>query len=195
MKIKYDAEAYSIFIRKENIEGDFLYVARASEFSDLEEYGDTYEEAHKLILESISTAQDWALEEGRAFPAPKEVDDNAYSGRITLRFPKSLHKKLAESANGDGVSLNTYICALLSFEQGYINKLRDARCPKEQDDVKKHDEFIYSLISSSVQKNVTLNTKLEHLKVFSPKGSKNFFEEVDIVRNSSSVTQVKYVMH
>ena len=37
-----------------------------------------------------------------------------YSGRMLLRMPKSLHKRLAEEARGEGVSLNQYALYKLS---------------------------------------------------------------------------------
>lgn len=39
---------------------------------------------------------------------------NDYSGRLLLRMPKTLHQRLAEAAEKEGVSLNQYIVFLLS---------------------------------------------------------------------------------
>lgn len=39
-----------------------------------------------------------------------------YGGRITLRAPKTLHRKLIEQAEKEGVSLNQYLVYLLSKE-------------------------------------------------------------------------------
>ena len=44
-----------------------------------------------------------------------------YNGRILLRIPKSLHKKAAEMAKQDGVSLNQFIMLALSTEVGINN--------------------------------------------------------------------------
>ena len=38
----------------------------------------------------------------------------AYSGRLVLRIPKSLHKELKEQADIEGVSLNQYMLYKLS---------------------------------------------------------------------------------
>lgn len=38
-----------------------------------------------------------------------------YSGQTRIRIPVSLHKRLAEQATCEGVSLNTYIIYLLSL--------------------------------------------------------------------------------
>lgn len=52
------------------------------------------------------------IEEGHEIPLPRDIDD--YSGQFKLRMPKSLHKKLAERAREEGVSLNHYCVYLLS---------------------------------------------------------------------------------
>lgn len=44
--------------------------------------------------------------------ASRQVSE--YSGKISLRIPKSLHKKLAEEARAEGVSLNQYALYKLS---------------------------------------------------------------------------------
>ena len=51
-------------------------------------------------------------EDGRSIPLPTYPEE--YSGKFNLRIPKSLHRKLAESAAADGVSLNQYVTMLLS---------------------------------------------------------------------------------
>ena len=51
-------------------------------------------------------------EDGHSIPLPTYPEE--YSGKFNLRIPKSLHRKLAESAEADGVSLNQYVTMLLS---------------------------------------------------------------------------------
>lgn len=51
-------------------------------------------------------------EAGRPIPMPTFPPD--YSGKFNLRIPRSLHRKLAESAASDGVSLNQYATMLLA---------------------------------------------------------------------------------
>ena len=52
------------------------------------------------------------LEDGMGIPEPRDLAN--YSGQFKLRIPKSLHKKLAEQAKEEGVSLNQYCVYLLS---------------------------------------------------------------------------------
>lgn len=51
-------------------------------------------------------------EAGRAIPLPTLAPE--YSGKFNLRIPRSLHRKLVESAADDGVSLNQYVTMLLA---------------------------------------------------------------------------------
>jgi len=41
-----------------------------------------------------------------------------YSGRISLRVPRSLHKKIMEAAKEEGVSANLYLTHLISLGMG-----------------------------------------------------------------------------
>jgi len=50
-------------------------------------------------------------EEGAEIPPPSYPEE--YSGRFNLRIPRSLHRRLAESAAREGVSLNQYVMTLL----------------------------------------------------------------------------------
>jgi antitoxin HicB len=54
-----------------------------------------------------------AYEKGMEIPEPNS-QDNKFSGRITLRTPRSLHRELVSHAEKEGVSLNQYIVYLLS---------------------------------------------------------------------------------
>ena len=53
-----------------------------------------------------------AFEQGLEIPLPSFPE--TYSGKFNLRLPRSLHRKLAESAERDGVSLNQFVVSLLS---------------------------------------------------------------------------------
>lgn len=52
------------------------------------------------------------LEDGDNIPEPRHLD--RYSGKFIVRTPKSLHKKLSERAEEEGVSLNQLVVSLLS---------------------------------------------------------------------------------
>lgn len=52
-----------------------------------------------------------AYEHGMNIPLPSQPE--SYSGKFNLRLPRSLHRRLAETAECEGVSLNTYVIGLL----------------------------------------------------------------------------------
>ena len=77
--------------------------------------GDTIEEA---LLNGGDAKKSWintAYEKSINIAEPNSQQDK-YSGRITLRTPKSLHKDLVEQAEKEGISLNQYLIYLLSKE-------------------------------------------------------------------------------
>lgn len=114
-----DAELYTISVRKELVDDECFYVARIAEFPDVEEYGDSFNEARELAIETIITSYELCTQENIPFPKPIEFQglDNV-SGRVTLRMPKSLHAKLAQESEKEEVSLNQYIVSSLSMTYG-----------------------------------------------------------------------------
>lgn len=74
--------------------------------------GETVEEAMKNIKDAKAAWLEVALANGNIIPEPARAE--AYSGQFKLRLPKSLHKKLAEHAKRDGISLNQYCVYLLA---------------------------------------------------------------------------------
>jgi antitoxin HicB len=76
--------------------------------------GATIEEA---IANGADALRSWiatAREFGDPVPLPSQPSDEAYSGRWNMRVPKSLHRRLAERAKAEGVSLNTLAVTLLA---------------------------------------------------------------------------------
>ncbi len=94
-------------------EGGFF--AKVKELEGCMTEGDTLEEAYKMIEDAKRAWLEVALEESIDIPLPESIREENYSGRILLRLPKSLHRKLAESAKKEGVSINAYITTLLSL--------------------------------------------------------------------------------
>ena len=70
---------------------------------------DMIEDAKKCWLQA-------ALDIGEQIDEP--VQDEQFSGRFNLRIPKSLHRKLSESARADGVSLNQMAMYLIASGLG-----------------------------------------------------------------------------
>jgi predicted RNase H-like HicB family nuclease len=113
-----DSHAYNISIRRGLFDGEALFEARVKELPDVAEYGETYEEAYDLAVDTIETTAKLLVEKGRGMPLPQSPADD-FSGRVTLRLPKSLHRSLAESAESERVSLNQHLVNVLGYFSGY----------------------------------------------------------------------------
>ncbi|TAL72329.1 MAG: toxin-antitoxin system HicB family antitoxin [Rhodanobacter sp.] len=132
-----DPHAYGIELQRRVIDGETVFEARVRELPDLTEYADTAEEAYALALDAIETTTTAFAEMGREMPVPMEPMDE-YSGRVTLRVPRSLHRALAMAADEEGCSLNQHIVNLLSYFTGYAHAEKAAEAhwrPVGSDDV------------------------------------------------------------
>jgi predicted RNase H-like HicB family nuclease len=91
--------------------------------------GGTIEEAIEMIEEARQLWLESAHEDGLDIPLPR--GEEKYSGKFNVRFPRSLHRKLDQLADREGVSLNQYLVATLShvtgLNEGKIPKLRKSR--------------------------------------------------------------------
>jgi hypothetical protein len=66
------------------------------------------------VVDAIESLKASAAEEGRPFPEPIE-DEEEYSGRVTLRMSKSMHRAAAQRAINEDVSLNSYIVECIAL--------------------------------------------------------------------------------
>jgi predicted HicB family RNase H-like nuclease len=127
IQIDFDPSEFGITIRKRNIEGQWYFAGTVSELPDVEVYEDTYEDAYQEILNVISNLKLMSNEKQRFFPAP-QIPTEEYSGRVTLRLTKSLHKRSAQIAGQEGVSLNQLLITLIAEGIG----AKCASSPNEQ---------------------------------------------------------------
>ena len=74
--------------------------------------GETMEEAVSMLPEAMALWLTVALEHGNPIPEPTPVPE--YSGRLLVRMPKTLHQRLIERAEVEGVSANQLAVALLA---------------------------------------------------------------------------------
>ncbi|MEW6517114.1 MAG: type II toxin-antitoxin system HicB family antitoxin [candidate division FCPU426 bacterium] len=74
--------------------------------------GETEEEALKMVEKAKALWIKATLESGKPVPLPRD----AYSGKLNIRIPKTLHRKLTYEAEREGVSLNQEI--IVALERG-----------------------------------------------------------------------------
>lgn len=116
--MKFDPESYSITIRKEAEDGEIFYVGRVAEFPNISVFEETFEAVYTLLIDAIQTLKKIADEQRVDFPAPYPVISDEFSGRVTLRLPKSLHAKVSRLASQDDVSINQYLVAAVASYAG-----------------------------------------------------------------------------
>lgn len=144
----FNAEEYTISVRKERMDEEIYWVARVEELPDVMEFGETREEAYELALDTITVGQEMCLEDGTAFPAPKTFADVNASGRVTLRLPKSVHANCIAKAEEEGVSLNSYILTCITSYRGVAQNNVQA--------VDVSNGAFYELLSSAMGKEHTV---------------------------------------
>jgi len=125
------------------IETDTNTVEWVAEFPDLPGCvgaGDTAEEAVLMAIDAKKAWIEIALEDEKNIPEAKNLYGNDYSGKFTLRLPKTLHRELTLQADDEGVSLNQYILYLMA--KG-LNKEKEAT----RASIEKTNKFITSAIA------------------------------------------------
>lgn len=117
-----DLEKYTFVIRRTDEDKEEPFVARVVEFPYLSAYGKTPDEAYEIAVDTIRAFE----EEKLSLPNPLP-NINEFSGRISLRIPKSLHRKLSTYAEVEGVSINQYLVNLLSWaSENYYSSMQNA---------------------------------------------------------------------
>lgn len=109
--------AYNITVREVVFERETLFEARVKELPDVCEYAESASDAYELAVDTIETSANMFAKQGRQFPSPATPQDE-FSGRVTLRLPKSLHRMLAGGAENEGVSFNQHLVIILTFHSG-----------------------------------------------------------------------------
>ncbi|MGZ8220943.1 MAG: toxin-antitoxin system HicB family antitoxin [Methylobacter sp.] len=113
-----DASNYNITVRKGWFDGELCYEARVAELPDVAEYADSFEQAYALAIDTLETTAEIFAKQGKPMPEPIIPADD-FSGRLTLRLSKSLHRALAKAAKNEGVSLNQHLTNVLNYYAGY----------------------------------------------------------------------------
>jgi predicted RNase H-like HicB family nuclease len=108
---------YHVELRRDGEDEEYAWRATVSELPGCETRGDTPSEAAERITAAIANWVADALAEGREVPEPR--DARAYSGKLLLRMPQTLHAELAQLAEREQVSLNAYINGLLAAAIGW----------------------------------------------------------------------------
>ena len=112
--MKKDVKYYTSLPYREVIEADPAggYVGYIPDLKGCVTQAETKTEIIELLDDAKKVWIEAALEDGLVIPEPEQSED--FSGRFSLRLPKSLHRNLALSAKEEGVSLNQMAMCLIA---------------------------------------------------------------------------------
>lgn len=119
---EYLKRPYARVVIPDRETGTFSAIIR--EFPGCVAQGDSVEEAYEQ-LERV--AHSWivaALDLGQEIPEPDA--EQAFSGKIALRLPKSLHRRASEAANKESVSLNQFLVSVIAEAVGTVKTMEYA---------------------------------------------------------------------
>lgn len=137
MDLRY--EDYKLILSTIETEEGIEYIAEYREFEFCGGSGKNPNEAVDEAKNNLKIYIDELQELGKEIPMPiQELD---YSGRFTLRISKGMHKKAAECAEREGISLNSFISEAVSEKVG--NSAANPVLRKLDETVDKFVDVIY----------------------------------------------------
>ncbi len=101
----FKAEQYSFNVAWSETDG--VFIGRVTEFPSLAAHGSSQEKTLREIRSVVQYVLEDLAAEGVAIPVP--VGKRSFSGKLNLRMPKDLHRRLALESEMQGVSLNALI--------------------------------------------------------------------------------------
>jgi antitoxin HicB len=108
---------YRISVTRDDEDEAHPWRAAVEELAGCEARGASAAEAVARIPNALAEWVTGAHAAGREIPEPHGT--RAYSGKLLLRMPQSMHAALAQAAESDNVSLNAYINGLLAASVGW----------------------------------------------------------------------------
>ncbi len=106
-----------ILIPDRDEDGNEGFVAEVEELQGCYSQGRTVEEVYQNIHDAMAGWISVALTDGQSIPEPREL--TPYSGKFVVRLPRTLHGELVRAAEGEDVSLNQFVSAVLSSAVGW----------------------------------------------------------------------------
>jgi len=122
------------------------YFVKVKELEGCMSVGDSKTDALTMIEDAMREWLAVAIEDGIEIPLPEAMQADRYAGKFPLRLPKTLHRKLAENADKDGISLNQYMVSLLSERNAFaeIKRMLAERDPQPCDEPEVEPAMIFT---------------------------------------------------
>ena len=119
---EYLALPYTVEILHDQSSEHAGWFARVVELPGCMTQADTFDELEVVVQDAMHAWIVTALDAG--LPVPEPDTGGEYTGRLTVRVPRSLHRDLAVAAARDGVSLSAYIAVTLGRSLGPTRALQ-----------------------------------------------------------------------
>jgi predicted RNase H-like HicB family nuclease len=100
------------------------FIATSPDFPGLSAFGETVEEALSEAQVALKLFIETYEEQGIQLPKPKSIQE--YSGQFRLRISKELHRKAAEIAFEEGISLNQFVSNAIATQVGVFSYQKKA---------------------------------------------------------------------
>lgn len=114
-----DINNYKVEIRKISEDDGGGFIATVPRLPGCMSDGETAVEALTNVQDAIQCWIETAEELGREIPSPMQYkSEDDYSGKLTLRLPKYLHKQVAEQAKEEECSINQLIQSYIAIGIG-----------------------------------------------------------------------------
>ncbi len=126
--------------------GEIEWVAEFPDLPGCMGAGDTAEEAMAMAMDAKKAWIESALEDDDIIPEPSDIYKMDYSGKFTLRIPKSLHREMAIKAEDEEISLNQL--ALYLIAKGINGEVSVAENTAEGTKTDFRKETVVALIGS-----------------------------------------------
>lgn len=134
--------------------GDKEYVVKYCDLENVIGVGETIALAISAAEENLNYFLNYCKEHGIDVPEPTKHEENEYSGKVTLRMSKGLHKRVDERAKKEGVSvnllLNEAIASYISYQE-CADKIVTESAEKISEIVQKMANMEYSYPSFNEQ--------------------------------------------
>ena len=116
---------YPVQLTQQREDDDAYWLAEILDLPGCVSDGVTPDEAIENLEDAKQLWIETQLEDGLEVPEPTQADD--YSGKFLVRMPKTLHRRLAEQAKRERISLNQHVIVLLSDGGNAIEQIRPLR--------------------------------------------------------------------
>ena len=107
--LKYKMQVFDV-----KTENGIMFVAKYPVLKGVSGTGDTPAKAVDELIESAQVFIDFLLEEGMKVPESDFNSDKEFSGNLTIRIPKRLHRALSDVSTEEDTSINQIIVSAVS---------------------------------------------------------------------------------